>query len=448
VSIRLRLTLWYGLTFMLLVSLAGLGVWWQFERSLRGSLEEALRIHAQDVADDLEQGMTPGLALEPAVPGIFVALADPATGAVDQGPGVPAGLPIPSPGTSSLRLVPDGPLYVLFGRSLSDGRLLVTGSSLAGVERSAAQLPELLIVIGTLCAVGSLLGGWWLAGRALSPIRRLIREADAIGPDELDRRLPVVRPEDEIGQLAATLNGLLARIEEGVRRERIFIAGAAHDLRTPIAALRLRLDLLLHRGVGGPEARVALEEARQDAIGLGELADGLLGLARAQETEPGDVRAVHGLAVLVSRAVQEIEWRAREREVRIEQTVEDGPVRLSAVRFHQALANLLSNAVRHGPLGGLVTIEARLDTSVPGQGRVVLVEVSDQGPGIDPQERDRLFVPFGIERPGTTAHGLGLATAAVAVRSQGGEIGYRQPADGGSLFWFRLPADVPAAAAG
>ena len=108
--------------------------------------------------------------------------------------------------------------------------------------------PELLIVIGTLCALGSLVGGWWLAGRALAPMRRLTREADAIGAHELGRRLPDIGRQDEVGRLAATLNRLLARIEESVNHERAFIAGAAHDLRTPIAALRMQLDTAPARG--------------------------------------------------------------------------------------------------------------------------------------------------------------------------------------------------------
>jgi signal transduction histidine kinase len=138
--------------------------------------------------------------------------------------------------------------------------------------------------------------------------------------------------------------------------------------------------------------------------------------------------------------------------VRIEQRVDEESVRVSPVRFHQALTNLLANAVRHGPVGGTVELEARLAPSPPGQRRgrpVVMVEVADRGPGIDPGARHDLFVPFALPRgDASTAHGLGLATAAAAVRSQEGEIGHRDRPGGGSIFWFWLPLamDEPIAA--
>ncbi len=450
-SIRLRLTLWYGVTFALLIGLAGLVVWWQFDTSLRRSLQDALRIHAEDVESGLEQGGDPLHTLEPPRPGIFAVLVGPGDVVVDAGAGTPAGLggssaqgapttltPVPL-GLSVRQLVAGGPTYLLYGVGLAGGRTLVAGSSLVEVDRSAGSLAELLILIGIACAAGSLIGGWWLAGRALAPMRDLTREADSIDAADLGRRLPVVRDGDEVGHLARTLNRLLARVEDSVSRERAFINGAAHDLRTPVAALRMRLDLLLRGDQIGEPTRASIEDARNDAVALGDLANALLGLADAQAAGPHDTVADHVLPMLVSRAVQEVETIVRQRAARIEEHVDEASVRISEVRFHQALSNLLANAVRHGPIGGMVDLDARIDASVPARGRVVLVEVADRGPGIDPGRRHDLFVPFAMSRPDSTAHGLGLATAAVAVRSQGGDIGYRDRPGGGSVFWFWLP---------
>jgi signal transduction histidine kinase len=450
-SIRLRLTLWYGLTFALLIGLAGLGVWWQFDSSLRRSLQEALRIHAEDIEGGLEQGGDPLLTLEPPRPGIFAVLVGAGDVVLDAGPGTPAGLGISgrpgatvaSPaipaGLSVRQLTADGPSYLLYGVTLPDDRMLVAGSSLVEVDRSARSLAELLMLIGVACAAGSLIGGWWLAGRALGPMRDMTREVDSIDAADLGRRLPEATSGDEIGHLARTLNRLLARVEDGVRRERAFINGAAHDLRTPLAALRMRLDLVLRGGPMDESARSAVEEARSDAIALGELADALLGLADAQAAGPHDAVADRVLPTLVARAEQEIESIARARSVHIEEHVAETSVRVSEVRFHQALTNLLANAVRHGPIGGTVELDAHVDASEPGRGPVVLVEVADHGPGIEARHRDQLFQPFAMSRPDSTAHGLGLATAAVAVRSQGGDIGYRDRTGGGSVFWFWLP---------
>ncbi len=449
-SIRLRLTLWYGVTFALLIGLAGLGVWWQFDSSLRRSLQEAVRIHAEDIESGLEQGGDPLQTLEPPRPGIFAVVVGAGDAVLDVGPGAPAGLDASGPGASPVlpavpvgpsvrQLTPDGPSYLLYGVALAGDRMLVAGSSLVEVDRSARSLAELLTLIGLACAAGSLLGGWWLAGRALGPMRDLTREADSIDAADLDRRLPVANSGDEIGHLARTLNRLLSRVEDGVTRERAFINGAAHDLRTPLAALRMRLDLVLRGDTMDDPARSAIEEARSDAVALGELADALLGLADAQATGPHDALADHVLPMLVARAEQDVESIAHARSVHIDERVAETSVRVSEVRFHQALSNLLLNAVRHGPVGGTVELDAHVDSSVPSRGPVVLVEIADRGPGIAEDRRDRLFQPFAMSRPDSTAHGLGLATAAVAVRSQGGDIGYRDRTGGGSVFWFWLP---------
>ena len=437
-TIRLRLTIWYGATFMLLIAIVGLAVWWQLEASLRASTEDALRLHASDVAADLREGVQGIPGPEPSLPGVFTIVVDPATGIIDSSPGAPADLPV-LPLGASIRPESDGnPAYAFFAMPVPDGRMLIAGRSLTSVDQSAALLAESMVIVGTAGALGSLLGGWWLAGRALAPIRQLTSEADAIGPHELQRRLPVPPQQDEVGHLAATLNRLLTRVEESVGHERVFIAGAAHDLRTPIAALRMRLDVLLRSGYIEEETRVPLEDARADATDLGELADALLGLAEAQAKGLDDALDDYVLPMLVSQAEQEVEWVARERAVRIEQTVDETSVRISGIRFRQALTNLLSNAVRHGPVGSMVTLSVRVDRVPSHAGAVVLTEVSDEGPGIDPAVRESLFVPFAMRRGGATTHGLGLATAAAAVESQGGEIGYRDRGMG-SVFWFWLP---------
>jgi signal transduction histidine kinase len=448
VTIRTRLTFWYGLTFMLLLAIAGLIVWWQVDRSLYESLEDELRIRATDVAVELTQGDDVVDLRAPVALGIFTLLQDPDGGIADASPGAPRELPDLPEGSSRAKLADDGPTYAFYSMALADGRQLTTGASLSAVEIGAAQIPESLLGIGAAGAVASLLGGWWLAGRALAPMRELTEEANAIEPQDLARRLPSFPQRDEVGRLAATLNRLLARVEAGVLRERAFIAGAAHDLRTPVASLRVRLDALAQGTPAGSAEYGALDEVRRDALNLSELADDLLGLAEAQAAGPADEIEELVLPLLVSRAEQEVEWLAHERHIRIQQAIDEESVRISAVRFHQALTNLLANAVRHGPAEATVYVVARVERA-PAAGRrasaddgapaVVAVEVADQGPGIDAADRDDLFAPFGSRRGAARGHGLGLAIAAAAVRSQGGQIGYRVGTHGGSVFWFRLP---------
>lgn len=455
-TIRTRLTLWYGLTLMLLVAVAGLIVWWQVTVSLQASLERELEVRAADVSTSLSEVDETVDLSTPVGLGIFTVLMDPTGGTIQQSPGAPKDLPTLPEGRSRGQLTPDGPTYAFYAMTLPDGRRIVTGSSLIAVERSAERIPELLVTVGGLSAVASLVGGWWLAGRALGPIRRLTQETDAIGPQDLTKRLPTFQQHDEVGNLAATLNRLLNRVEASVERERAFITGAAHDLRTPIASLRMRLDVLTQGRPAKTTAEASLEDVRDDVINLAQLADDLLGLAEAQAPGPADIVDDQVLPLLVSRAEQEVEWLAHERNIHIEETVDEVTVRISAVRFHQALTNLLANAVRHGPENATVRLVVRVvaHDAVAGSGAgrrhhaaeahpVVEVEVADQGPGITPEDQNDLFVPFAVRRRGSQGHGLGLATAAAAVWSQGGEIGYRDGSPVGSVFWFRLPTTPP-----
>lgn len=437
-TIRGRLTLWYGLTFMLLVVVVAVTVWWQVESGLRRSAMEALQVRATDVAEGLQEGSSVLELEEPATRDIFTLVEDPGGGR-EAGPGAPARLPELPTGASVRTLAVDGPEYGFYRLPLADGRVVTVGRSLATYEQSATRSLEMLLLIGAIAIAGSLVGGWWLAGRALAPMRRLQREADAIGPHELGRRLPVGQPEDEVGRLAATLNRFLARVEESVERERAFITGAAHDLRTPISSLRMRTEQLLRRTDADAATRGGLDDIRLDAVALGQLADSLLALAEAQSRGHDDVVTEHVLPMLVARAEQEVEWPSRMRRIRIETTVDEVPVRVSEVRFHQTLANLLSNAVRYSPDGGTVWLSARVEPAGEPVRAGVMVTVVDEGPGVDEALRDQLFVPFAARRQGSTTHGLGLATAAAAVSSQGGEIGFRDGPGGGSEFWFWMP---------
>lgn len=437
-TIRSRLTLWYGLSFMLLVVVVMVAVWWQVELNLHRSAMEALEVHATDVARGLREGSSVADLAEPSARDIFTLVEDPGGGR-EAGAGVPAELPELPMGASVRSVAGERPEFGFYRLRLEDGRIVTAGRSLAAFERSATRSLETLLLVGTVAVVGSLVGGWWLAGRALEPMRRLQREADAIGPQELGRRLPVAQPEDEVGRLATTLNRFLARVEEGVERERAFINGAAHDLRTPISSLRMRIEQLGRRSEIDASTRDGLDDIRLDAVALGDLADSLLALAEAKSEGRDDVVTEHVLPLLVARAEQEVEWPSRQRHIRIETTVDEVSVRISGVRFHQALANLLSNAVRHSPDGGTVGLSARVEEAHDQRRAVVMVTVVDEGPGVDMALREHLFVPFVSRREGSTTHGLGLATAAAAVSSQDGEIGFRDRPGGGSEFWFSVP---------
>ncbi|MER3418255.1 MAG: hypothetical protein C4343_03915, partial [Chloroflexota bacterium] len=195
--------------------------------------------------------------------------------------------------------------------------LVVTGATTSGIDATQAAVTRDLIAVGLGVGCVAVFGSWWLVGRALAPLGMLASELETIEPDRLERPF-VGRPgRDEVGRLSRSIAGLLARLEEGHRRQQAFVAAASHDLRTPIAALRTELELALRGRRDGAALRRAIEAAHGDAVRLGRLADGLLALA---EAEPGGrplARSRIGAAELVEAAVADCRSLAEQRGVRI-----------------------------------------------------------------------------------------------------------------------------------
>jgi signal transduction histidine kinase len=445
-TIRLRLTLWYGFAIALTIALVLVVVWLRFASDLRSSLEEALSVQVADATAAVNGGSK--LREDPARPGIFTLVIDASGSVVARSQTAPETIGTVPLGGSTWRPPGGAADMLLFAGAARDGSTVVAGSSLAGLQNEVGRLAVLLLVVGGCAAGASLAGGWLLARRALEPVDVLVEEAERIhaAVGTLGRRLKTPNAEDELGRLAATMNEMLDRVEQSLQRQRTFVASASHDLRTPIAALRVELELALRSGASDGDLRAAIEGALGDAVRLGRLADGLLLLASMEDTG----RAATAEPVDVDRLVAEVAGRAAaarpEQRVALDLRIEPTTFVTDRVRLEQALGNLVGNAVHHSPLGGTVTVHARhtvADTPGGTAQPVLEVDVLDRGPGVEPGRVDTLFIPF-TRSPGPGGGaGLGLATAAAAVRALGGGIGYRQRPGGGAWFWFRIPVPGP-----
>jgi signal transduction histidine kinase len=335
-----------------------------------------------------------------------------------------------------------GRTFAIAAAPLADGGRVVAGSPLQPVEGPLADLARLFAVVGLVSAAASGGLGWWLAGRALRPVVGLTDATRELDPADLERRLPMPPRSDELGRLAATMNGLLERTSATISRQRLFVAAASHDLRTPIATLQAELELADDERSTRQELLTAVRAARADLASLTNLAAALLELAAA---EPGGrplVRSEVDLEALIASCLRRVAPVARQKSVLVEAATPHMTIRVDRVRMEQALTNLLMNAVTHGGAGGQVDVWAAVDSG-PGRTGKVSIEVLDRGPGVPPEAASRIFEPY--ERNGEGgAVGLGLATAAGAVRAHGGEIGVRPRAGGGSRFWLTVPLEPPA----
>lgn len=445
-TIRTRLAVIYGAAMVVTIVTAGWLLWFQLGVTLRGALDQAIELRATAALANLENQGQAGLQEgdAPAAPAIFVAIFDTSGQRIDASAATPASLTRPAAGLTNGDIVIGTFTYAIHVVVADGGITVVAGSDLATLSLTLDRLARALALVGGVAASVSLVGGWWLAGRAMRPVARLTEEAASINAADLDRRLPVPAQTDELRALATTLNAMLDRVSEAVRRQRIFVASASHDLRTPLAALQAELELADDDRTTNGEVRHALRAAHADVVRLGGLATALLGLA----TVEGDGRAVVRTPVRVDQLVASVarcvEPSARERGTRILEKAPDRVVTVDRIRIEQALTNLVLNAITHGAAGSVVEIVAHVEPTIDagtGLDTILTIDVLDRGPGVPAAIVDRLFEPF-LRGPGASGPGagLGLATAAAAIQAHRGTLGVQARDGGGSRFWFRVPA--------
>lgn len=313
----------------------------------------------------------------------------------------------------------------------------------SGVEQTISRLWLFLaagVVGGTVLA---LLAGLAVADRAMRPIASLTALArDIAATRDPSRRMPVPAADDEVGELARTMDGMLEALDEArterermFERQREFVADASHELRTPLTSVQANLEMLRDSLPQGDD-RHAAESALASSKRMARLVSDLLLLAR---TDAGrrTARTEVDLAGITRAAIEEVRPLASRHEISADIEplvgVEGNPDEL-----HRLVLNLIENAVRHTPPGTAVRVFARAD------GGKAIVEVSDGGPGLPEGLGDQVFSRFVRgEGPSDTAtgggSGLGLAIVRAVAVSHGGSVEAGESADGGARFSVELP---------
>jgi heavy metal sensor kinase len=424
--IRWRLTAWYVLALALVLTALGAFVVTRLRADLTAEVDRSLA----SASAQLVQGYR----------------AEGAPEFVDVARSVLPGL---ADGESGAKVVDaSGRVVVAVGRSAGDrmrttivplrdgsGAVVVAAESLGDVD-DAVDRVLLLLVAGGLASLAVLAaGGWWLARGALRPVEQMTTRADAIDIGDLSQRIAVPEADDELAHLARTLNAMLERLEGGVAARERLIADASHELRAPLAAMRSEIEVSLRHDALEPGARAVLESTREEVVRMGRIVDDLLTLARADGgrldllVERLDLRAVADSAG--RRAVG-----AAGAPVEIRVEGEPAMVRGDRDRLEQVVGNLLDNAVRVAPRGTRVDVRAWRHDGEAG------ITVSDEGPGVPPEARERIFERFSREDPArgrSGGAGLGLAICREIVLAHGGRIWVAGGTPRGSAFSFALP---------
>ncbi len=294
-----------------------------------------------------------------------------------------------------------------------------------------SSVNRLLLLGGIVAGIVALGLGVVLARRATAPARELTRAARDLAAGDRSRRVEFEAP-DELGDMATAFNSMADTIEEEDRLRRAFAADVAHELRTPLAILRTQIEGL-QDGVVEPTSP-ALASLHEETLRLTRLVADLETLASAEAAGFSLERQPLHLGPLLEGAVREFAGPYEAEEVDLRTDLADLVVEADPTRIRQVVSNLLSNALKFTPSGGVVRVELRPE----GSDGVIIV--SDSGPGIPPEELphvfDRFFRGRGARARGS---GVGLTVARELVRAHGGEIEVASEPGRGASFTVRLP---------
>ncbi|MBI4491640.1 MAG: HAMP domain-containing histidine kinase [Chloroflexi bacterium] len=471
-SLRLRLALWYGGLTGLIVLLAGLLAYAIFSRiqyddldqALEGAVEHAAGTYvaartSDELATMLETPILPGLVMRIYGPGGQVLAAssndapapsvDPDTALTrPSGPAYDAlaGLAPPfatvraGPGAFGLLAGSEGSRWRLYVLPLDGaGQYLVAMAPLGGIDASLARLRQLVPLLAVVAAAVTLGAGRLLAGRALRPVATLTEAAAAIERSrEFGRRVPVGARRDELGQLAATFNEMLASLEGAYRAQQRFVADASHELRAPLTAIQANLELLERQPDMAPaERQEAVHEASHEAHRLARLVADLLALARADAGQPLRHQRVELDRVLLD-ALGEARHLAQGQRLEVAR-LEPALARGDPDRLKQLLLILMDNALKYTPDGGRVTVGLERNSAA------TEIVVCDTGVGISSQDLPHVFErfyradPARARDPGGT--GLGLSIARWIAEQHGGKITLTSAPNQGTTATVRLPLE-------
>ena len=293
------------------------------------------------------------------------------------------------------------------------------------------------------CAIGipfvlalAAAGGWLLGRRGLHPLAAMAVQARAITPRTPGSRLSVPRAGAELEDVAASFNRLLDRLETALATQRRFMADASHELRTPVSIMRTAADVTLSQASRDEaEYREALNAVAEQSSRLARLVDDMLVLARADAGGYPVRRADIDLDEVVRDCTRDLAPLASARRIRVSSRLEPVSVTADEALLRRMLGNIIGNAVTYTPEGGAV------DVTMIRRGDAVAIDVSDTGPGVPLDARDRIFERFVRLDPARRegGAGLGLSIARWIAEAHGGSVELRTSGPEGSVFSATIP---------
>ncbi len=324
--------------------------------------------------------------------------------------------------------------------------IIRVGASLSLINEDLAKIDQLVFLFAGVVFLAAPPIGYWLAGRTTGYLAEVIHTASRLHPDQLQERLPLRGTGDELDQLAMTVNHLLDRIARHLEVRRDFLANAAHELRTPLAAIRSSAEVALGSNRSAIEYEELLSEIIDEGNSLESLVNQLLLLSETEADALKQRGERFAIDNVVHKAVEMFRGVAEAKDIQLSvSAIDRADLEGNRQHLRQVLNNLLDNAIKFTPDGGVVAVSLKRHAALP----EVVLEVSDSGIGIRAEDVARVFERFfradnarrrESELKGT---GLGLSICRAVVEAHGGEISVTSQLGKGTTFIVVLPLARP-----
>ena len=316
------------------------------------------------------------------------------------------------------------------------GEIVLAGRSIAPEISELRRTALMLSSVGAGILLLGLVGGWWLASRAIRPIEDISATAVKISAGDLSQRIDVGETESELGRLASVLNSTFARLDAAFTQQQQFTSDAAHELRTPVSVMLTQTQTTLNRERSAAEYRETLESCQRAAQRMRRLIESLLELARLDAGQQPMKQSRFDLAQTARDCVALVEPIAAARHVKMVCDLPSLECVGDSERLGQVITNLLTNAITYNRENGEVRVNGETRN-----GSVILT-VSDTGTGISAEDLpcvfDRFYRADSSRTSGNT--GLGLAISKAIVEAHGGVIEVSSQLGVGTVFTLRLPS--------
>ena len=317
------------------------------------------------------------------------------------------------------------------------GFRVVVGRDISADRAALLRLGWQISASGALLWLLGLLGGWWLAGRAIQPIEAISQTASRIASGKLSERIDIADTDNELSRLSQVLNDTFDRLAAAILRQREFTADASHELRTPLTVILSESSRGLKRERTTDEYREIISNCNHAATRMRTLVESLLLLAR-QDGSPAVHREAVDLSVVAAEAIQLLQPLADQHQIRLVPQLQTARCVADPNALAIVVGNLISNAIHHQPPGGEAAVRVFSNDSH------VILEVADHGPGISADHLPRLFDRFyridPARGPASGHSGLGLAIVQAIVENHQGSVEVESVPGAGATFRVCLPA--------